>query len=198
MIDAAQREGRQAPTKAGRYLPPVLSGDGKQAATFRGEPKPVVKDANSSEVIATLPFRISDLFRPSALDSAGERIAIYPGDGVRVWDVARRQRDSPRCHARTSSSMPMPSRRRGGTWARSRRATVSIYGSDDGSVVVELSRSSERINEMEFSRDDAFILTAGNDAGPRVGAQDRPPVASFEATGRPCTAPPSARARAPS
>lgn len=39
---------------------------------------------------------------------------------------------------------------------------VSVYESDGGSPVVDYPVE-ERINEMEFSRDDAFILTAGGD-----------------------------------
>ena len=159
------------------YMPPVLSGDGNRLYV-PSEPKPVVKDATSGEVIATLPFRISDLFRPVAFDSSGDRIASYQGDGVRVRDIPGGEELPP---------LPPPDEQfdayafspSGRYVATAEAQTVSIYGSDNGSKVVS-SPVSKRIDEIEFSRDDAFILTAGNDAVRVSEVRTGRPVASFD------------------
>lgn len=158
-------------------MPPVLSGDGSRLYV-PSEPKPVVKDATSGEVIATLPFRIRDLFRPVAFDSSGDRIARYQGDGVRVRDIPG-GRDLP--------PLPPPDEQfdayafspSGRYVATAEARTVSIYESGNGSEVVTYPVR-ERINEIEFSRDDAFILTAGNDAVRVSEVRTGRPVASFD------------------
>ncbi len=159
VIDATS--GKVVRTLRGRsYQPPLLSGNGQRLYLPR-EPKPVIRDASSKAVIATFPFRNSDFFRPPLLDSTGERIATYPGDGVRVWDVATGTEIAklPRPEDQLDAYALSPSGRYVAT-ALARR--VSVYESDGGSPVVDYPVD-ERIDEMKFSRDDAFILTAGGE-----------------------------------
>ena len=142
------------------------------------EPKPVVKDATSGEVIATLPFRISDSSGPLRSTRSGERMARYRVTGCGSG-ISPAREICPRCHPRTSSSMRYAFSPSGRYVATAEARTVSIYESDNGSEVVSYPVS-KRINEIEFSRDDAFILTAGNDAVRVSEVRTGRPVASFD------------------
>ena len=164
--------------KSPTFVPPVLSGDGKRVY-LQSERKAVVKDTTSGKVSATLPFRSGDLYRPVALDVSGERIAVYLGDGIRVWDTVK---------AREIAKLPAPKDQldalgispSGRYVAMVEADEVSVYRSEGGSLVRRYPITDERINEIEFSRDDAFILTAGNNTARVTEIRTRRPVAEFD------------------
>ncbi|MDP9133400.1 MAG: TIR domain-containing protein [Actinomycetota bacterium] len=158
------------------YIPPVLSGDGRRLYV-PSEPKPVVKDANSGEVIARLPFRIGDLFGPVAFDSTGERMATYQGDGVRVRPIPGGSEMSPlpRPDEQLDTYAFSPS---GRYVATAEARTVSVYESDASEVVSY--PVSERPGQIEFSRDDEFIMTAGNNAARVSEVKTGRAVAKFD------------------
>ncbi len=147
--------------KSPSFMPPVLSGNGKRLYLPRA-PKPVVEDAISGKRIATLPFRGADLFRPVAFDTRGQRLAAYLGEGVRVRDIARDTETPPL--ARPKEELEAYAISPSGRYvATVENRTVNVYESNRGSEIGSY-RVGGRVNQIEFSSDDAFILTAGNDA----------------------------------
>lgn len=139
----------------------------------------MVKDTTSGKVRATLPFRSGDLYRPVALDVSGERIAVYLGDGIRVWDTvkAREIGKLPRPEDQLDALGISPS---GRYVAMVEADEVSVFRSEGGSLVRRYPITDERINGIEFSRDDAFILTAGNNTARVTEIKTRRPVAEFD------------------
>lgn len=163
--------------KSPTYIPPVLSGDGRRVYVPK-EDSPEVQDATTGEVVATLPFRSGDVFAPVAFNSSGDRIAVYLGDGIEIWDTVRERRigklPAPKDQLDALGISPS-----GRYVAMVEAADVSIYRSDGGSLVRRYPITDERINKIEFSRDDAFFLTAGNNTARVTEIKTRRSVAEF-------------------
>ncbi len=173
VLDSAR--GEIVTTHAAKGYPPVLSGNGQRL--YAGS---TVSDAESGASIGKLPFRDGDLFSRPVFNSTGERIAMYPGDGARVWNVAREGVE------RIAGPLPRPKKQLGpyaispsGRYVATVGITrVRIYESDGGSAV-ESYAVSEQVKEVEFSRNDAFVLTVGNRTARVTDLSTGRPVASF-------------------
>ena len=142
------------------YVSPVISGDGRRLFVPR-EPRPVVEDVATGDVIATLPFRADRLIGSLYFDSTGERMAAHVGRGVQVFQV------SPR---RAIAALPPPREQldayalsASGRYVATAEADELRIHESNGGAELQSSPVRQRVNTIELSRDDAFVLTAAND-----------------------------------
>ena len=176
VIDPAARRVERT-YRGERLSPPVISANGDRVFVA-GRVRSRVQDTSARRVIATLPIARSDLVRTPAFNSDGERLAIPLGDGVQVraFPGGRELPLLPRPNQQLDAYALSPSGRYVATAEDGRR---SIYRADDPSEAATYSMS-ERVNEIEFSRNDAFVLTTSGDTARVSDRGTGRPVASFD------------------